>query len=82
MINIGVNELLTGFVVPPVNGGQIIKVSYSTFEDGVIKKIYDMSDLTTEYFVAFWDDIEPMVFEPWNFEPAINNDCWQKASIV
>ena len=42
------------FLAPPACQGQIVEVAYAETPDGLIRRIYDRSDRTTQYHVMRW----------------------------
>jgi len=44
------------FLTPPYNQGQMIEVAYAgDYQGNVVKRVHDLSDRTTEYFIAPFD---------------------------
>lgn len=63
-------ESLT-FLVPPRCQGQTVEAAFAADPEGLVRRIYDRSDLTTRYFVAPWPADDSFSFEPQNSEPEI-----------
>ena len=72
------------FLVPPVNQGQIVEVSYAGLYDGrVLCRTVDRSDRSVSYAVARLADDEVEDDSPCglNHEPRIDGD-WTPAALI
>ena len=61
---------------PPECQGQIVTYSYGTTEGGVLRRVFDASDRTSQWYRADWEDVcecaqECDCWDPINEEPAI-----------
>lgn len=63
------------FLVPPRCQGQTVEAAYAADPEGLVRRIYDRSDMTTRYSVAPWPADDAFAFEPQNAEPEV--DDWQ-----
>jgi hypothetical protein len=69
-IKIAKDEILTPFITPPENGGQIVEVSYGGTESMILRRTYDASD-RSDKIEAFLPKSGEESFEPWNGTPKL-----------
>lgn len=69
-IKICKEDILSGFIVPPENRGQIVTTSYACTEECILKKTFDASD-HTEKIVAYSRPASSDEYEPQNRSPKL-----------
>lgn len=69
-----------GFVVPPVNQGQLVEVAYGACDDGIVRRTTDRSTAVVSYEIADWEDLDGE-YQPQNESPEVAEESWRDAAV-